>query len=90
MSVQDRFNDMHLSLSEVGALAAMLEAWFDDQDWGGVDEARIEQAALTIRMLARTARFAVAKASFLETALADAQFSEPGEWDLPAEPKTRP
>ena len=90
MSVQEKFNDMNLSVSEVGALAAILETWFDDQDWGGAEAQVVEQAALVIGMLARTARFAMSKASFLETALADAQFSNPGEWDFPEDPGTRP
>ena len=91
MSVHEKFNDVNLSVSEIGALATILEEWFDGQDWRNMNSQLVERASLAIGVLARAATVAMSKMNVLENALAEAEFSEPGEWEFSEDtPGTQP
>jgi hypothetical protein len=99
VSLSIQFIEVQIRISEVAALAAATEMWFDNGDWRGADPLLVERTAHLIGAIARAANASTAKADRFEAALADAQppsaASSVDAWDFadppvdPAGPATR-
>jgi hypothetical protein len=83
MSLSATFNELHLAVSEVNALATIASNWFDEQAWYDADTAVVGSVALMLGLQARSAMRATSELGTFESVLVSAQHPSTGIYDFP-------